>query len=100
MCPMVPIFTWGFFRSYFFLAIESLRCCFISIFHQSFKDMGGGGGVVEELHVIITPPLGYGTKARRIAEHFSQREVGLDVLYVVPVVNIGDPAPPRAYVAD
>src|ERR1051325_9762784 len=89
MCPIVPMFTCGFVRSYFALAMGRSSVFLLTRAAVRRGPAGRLGGdlfrhgrrhflVARELHGVGGATLGHGPHVGRVAEHLSERHVGAD----------------------
>src|SRR6266480_6813971 len=110
MCPIVPMFTCGFDRSNFALAIP-VSCRGLAgtgprsalagyLRHDLFGDVPGDFLVAGELHGVGGPPLGHGADVGGVSEHLAERDVGADDLRIAPDLLADDPAAAAVEVAD
>src|SRR5262249_5664235 len=110
MCPIVPMFTCGFVRSYFAFAMVTApplsagsgpRYRFArDLRHDLLSDGGWHLFVPRELHGVGGAPLGHGPHLGRVAEHLSQRDVGADDLRAAACLHRHDPTATAVQVAD
>src|SRR6185437_10916222 len=106
MWPIVPMFTCGFVRSNFFLAISACS----PFLRPDSADPGLGEellgeaardlGVVRQLHRVARPALGHRPQVRRVAEHLGEGDRGADDRRRAPVVGALELAAPGVEVAD
>src|SRR6266446_6378821 len=110
MCPIVPMFTCGFDRSNFALAIP-VSCRGLAgtgprstlagyLRHDLFGDVPGDFLVAGELHGVGGPPLGHGADVGGVSEHLAERDVGADDLGIAPAVHADDAPASAVEVAD
>src|SRR6266478_2355817 len=110
MCPLVPMFTCGFDRSNFALAIP-VSCRGLArtgprsalagyLRHDLFGDVPGDFLVAGELHGVGGPPLGHGADVGGVSEHLAERDVGADDLGIAPAVHDDDAPASAVEVAD
>src|SRR5205809_4216318 len=112
MCPIVPMFTCGFVRSYFAFAMVRLLA-FRALAgpgprHRLARhlrhDLVGDGGrhflVPGKLHRVGRAALGHRPHLRRVAEHLAEVHAGADDLRAPPRLHRDDPPPTAVEVAD
>src|SRR5467141_1762819 len=92
MCPIVPTFTCGFFRSYFAFAMSLASDSFVlagtgarrrlasDFRHDLFGDRHWNFFVPRELHRGRRPSLRHRAEVRHVAEHLSEGHVRTDDL--------------------
>src|SRR3954469_3832181 len=86
MWPIVPMFTCGFVRSNFFLAIVSSllalgrdRCSAdLGLGDELLGKVARDLGVVGKLHRVAGPALGHRPQVRGVAEHLGERDERAD----------------------
>src|SRR5882724_10733244 len=109
MCPIVPMFRWGLFRSNFCLAIEvplvlhegTVTDSLTPYPSHDFTRNGFGNlAVGVELHRVRRATLGPRTKVGSIPEHLSQRDLCPDHLGAAARLHAGHFPPPGRQVAD
>src|ERR1051326_7613515 len=104
MCPIVPMFTCGFVRSYFALAMAAPPTPLASASaHHGLagrlrRDLLGDGGrhflVACELHGVGGATLRHRTQGGRVPEHLSERDVGANNFGRAPDLLRHDAAAP------
>src|SRR6185437_3190575 len=85
-CPIVPMFTCGFFRSYFAFAMgHSLPLIHEPLFlDDGFRNILRHLIVPVKFHTVGCAPLRPRSKVSGIAEHLHQRHGGVDCLSAGP----------------
>src|SRR5215216_5994393 len=108
MCPIVPMFTCGFVRSYFAFAMSVSFLASASAVYGPARCLGGDlfrhGGrhflVARELHGVSGATLGHGPHVGCVTEHVAERHVGADDLGGAPDLLRDDAAAAAVEVAD
>src|SRR6266508_6821278 len=110
MCPIVPMFTCGFDRSNFALAMP-VSCRGLAgtgprsalagdLRHDLFGDVPGDFLVAGELHRVGGPPLGHGADIGGVSEHLAERDIGADDLGVAAAVHADHAAAAAVEITD
>src|SRR5438874_10605809 len=100
MCPIVPMFTWGFVRSNFFLAISSSSLLAGHPGDDLLRDLRGDLVVRVQLHGAVGgAALGAGPELRGVAEELGERHQDADGLLTAALVDALDAAAARRDVA-
>src|SRR5687767_7376201 len=99
MCPIVPMFTWGLFRSNFLLLMPSPLLA-PDPRHQFPGDVRRDLLVGMELHRVGGPALRPGPDVRGVPEHLRQRDQRPDRLAAAPLLHPLDLPPAGGQVGD
>src|SRR5882724_9111658 len=109
MCPIVPMFRWGLFRSNFCLAIEVPLAPYEGTVtdsltpypsHDFTRNGFGNLAVGVELHRVRRATLGARTKVGSIPEHLGERHLSPDHVGVPPWLHTLHFSTARGQVAD
>src|SRR6185295_5011758 len=87
MWPIVPMFTCGFVRSNFFLAILRTPLADLGLGDELLGQVARDLGVMRQLHRVARSTLGHRPEVGGVAEHLGQRDERPDDLGRAPEVH-------------